>query len=147
LGFHLFITIRPKKDTECNRKSFGLVWKSVFRFCCSIPAFDLSPVLQGHVITEFFMIPPDFVGQPQRGEMFIVWCWQKVVTAPAGRHIHVQMPLLTELASFSCDGYIHSAPLALPRCLTHKIRQGQNFLIRLVICHYLKTNPLGSGGV
>jgi hypothetical protein len=71
LGFHLFITIRPKKDTECNRKSFGLVWNSVFRFCCCIPAFDLSPVLQGHVITEFFMIPPDFVGQPQRGEMFI----------------------------------------------------------------------------
>jgi hypothetical protein len=39
--------------------------------------------------------------------------------------MHAQMSLLTELASFSCWCYKHFAPLALPRCLTHKIRCGQ----------------------
>jgi hypothetical protein len=46
------------------------------------------------------LIAVDFVGQPQRGGMFIDIRSQKTFLAPAGRHIPAQMSLLTELESF-----------------------------------------------
>jgi hypothetical protein len=61
---------------------------------------------------------------------------QKALSAPAGRHMHVLMSLLTELVSFFCRSYIHSAPLALARCLTHKIRCGQQ-ISNFVLDHLL----------
>jgi hypothetical protein len=45
------------------------------------------------------LIAVDFVGQPQRGGMFIDIRSQKTFLAPAGRYIPAQS-LLTELESF-----------------------------------------------
>jgi hypothetical protein len=72
-----------------------------------------------------FLIRPDFVGQPQRGDMFIDWAYRKLSQPQRGGICMLICRSFGACEIFSCQSYKHSALLALARCPTHKIRPDQ----------------------
>jgi hypothetical protein len=60
--------------------------------------------------------------------MFIDVRSQKAFSAPAGRHIHAQMSLLVELASFFLPALYTFRAAGASQMLTHKIQYGQESL-------------------